>query len=637
MKRLILGALAWALFAAPALAADKTPLASYPGEPNQPVKATDRASVPALKITGVTGSTQCLQADSAGVVTGTGSSCGGGTPGGASGQVQYNNAGAFGGFTLAGDCTLSVPSIACTKLNGVSPGSFFAGTDAANLTGTVSVNRFNSGTGASSSTYLRGDGTWATPAGSGGTVTSVGLALPSIFSVSGSPVTGSGTLSASLATEVANTVFAGPTTGADAAPTFRALVNADLPTSGVTAAAYTNANITVNAQGIVTAAANGSGGSASIGFNKQTGTSYTFVSGDLGKLVQFTGANPTATLPSAATMGAGWYVYAQSRVSSGSTALSSTSNIGPGTTYRLYQGMTALVLSDGTNYQVVPLIAFNSSIVSSTPGFSLQYPDAGSTGGNSRGAEAVDLQLSRSSAAAVASGTDSFVAGYNNTASALYAFALGSNNTASAQNTVALGASNTASTNSYAAAIGHSNTASGGSAVALGDSNTASASYCTTIGHNATCATVGDFVHGNSASSGWAQSRESIFTGTTAGASALRLTTDGGAAASTNVGALTGGQAWGFQAECVVKNVTHAGMQVFEIGPSLASIPSATMLVTSGTVTAGPASGTAFTLQANPSITADTTNFGLNVSFTPPSGNTDTFRAVCRVYGTVAN
>lgn len=39
--------------------------------------------------------------------------------------------------------------------------------DAANLTGTISVNRFNSGTGASGSTYLAGDGTWKTPAGSG--------------------------------------------------------------------------------------------------------------------------------------------------------------------------------------------------------------------------------------------------------------------------------------------------------------------------------------------------------------------------------------------------------------------------------------------------------------------------------------
>ena len=63
----------------------------------------------------------------------------------------------------------------------------------------------------------------------GGTVTSVGLSLPDIFSVSGSPVTSSGTLTASLATQTANQILAGPTTGSAAAPAFRALVAGDLP------------------------------------------------------------------------------------------------------------------------------------------------------------------------------------------------------------------------------------------------------------------------------------------------------------------------------------------------------------------------------------------------------------------------
>lgn len=62
-----------------------------------------------------------------------------------------------------------------------------------------------------------------------GTVTSVGLLAPAIFTVSGSPVTISGNLTLSLALEAANTVFSGPTSGPSAPPTFRALVSADIP------------------------------------------------------------------------------------------------------------------------------------------------------------------------------------------------------------------------------------------------------------------------------------------------------------------------------------------------------------------------------------------------------------------------
>lgn len=74
--------------------------------------------------------------------------------------------------------------------------------------------------------------------GGSGTVTSVGLAMPGIFTVSGSPVTVSGTLTASLANQSANQVWAGPTSGGPAAPTFRQLRASELspfgiPTNGV--------------------------------------------------------------------------------------------------------------------------------------------------------------------------------------------------------------------------------------------------------------------------------------------------------------------------------------------------------------------------------------------------------------------
>lgn len=62
-------------------------------------------------------------------------------------------------------------------------------------------------------------------------VTSVGLSLPtSIFDVTNSPVTTTGTLTATLDTQSANHVWAGPTTGANATPTFRGLVSDDIPT-----------------------------------------------------------------------------------------------------------------------------------------------------------------------------------------------------------------------------------------------------------------------------------------------------------------------------------------------------------------------------------------------------------------------
>lgn len=79
--------------------------------------------------------------------------------------------------------------------------------------------------------------------GAGGTVTSVGLAAPNIFSVAGSPVTTSGTLTLSLANQAPNQFFAGPASGGAAVPSFRSLDWNDLSTfAGATASSFARGN-----------------------------------------------------------------------------------------------------------------------------------------------------------------------------------------------------------------------------------------------------------------------------------------------------------------------------------------------------------------------------------------------------------
>src|SRR3990167_8826525 len=62
-----------------------------------------------------------------------------------------------------------------------------------------------------------------------GGVTSVGFTAPNIFTVSGAPVTASSTIELALANQNANTVFAGPATGAASSPGFRGLTAPDIP------------------------------------------------------------------------------------------------------------------------------------------------------------------------------------------------------------------------------------------------------------------------------------------------------------------------------------------------------------------------------------------------------------------------
>ena len=162
--------------------------------------------------------------------------------------------------------------------------------------GTNVASRLGIGTTSQVLTVVGGVPAWA--AAGGGTVTSVALTVPSFLSVSGSPITSSGTLAVTLTTETAATVFAGPLTGGAATPTFRALAGTDLPA------------ITQTTAGV----------DASSGQRLGTNTNDSASAGNIGELkesitlrvnaVSLTSSTDATVLATAVTLGAGqWDIY----------------------------------------------------------------------------------------------------------------------------------------------------------------------------------------------------------------------------------------------------------------------------------------------------------------------------------------
>ena len=124
---------------------------------------------------------------------------------------------------------------------------------------------------ADNSGYLYATGADCGTGSGSGSVTSVGLSAPTQFAVTNSPVSTSGTLTFAWNNQTANYVLAGPSTGSPAAPTFRALVAADVPTLNQNTSG-TAANVT----GVVAAANGGTGAnnSAATGVAQWSSGSY---------------------------------------------------------------------------------------------------------------------------------------------------------------------------------------------------------------------------------------------------------------------------------------------------------------------------------------------------------------------------
>ena len=187
-----------------------------------------------------------------------------------------------------GGATNLVAATGRTSLGGTTVGSnLFTLTNPSAVT-FLRVNADNSVSALDAATFRTAIG-----AGTGdGSVTSVGLSLPSIFTVSGSPVTTSGTLTGTLASQTANYFFAAPN-GSAGTPTFRAIVAADVPTL--------NQNTTGTASNVtgIVAVANGGTGTATPAL--VAGTNVTITGSWPNQTIN--SSNPGGTVTSVATAG----------------------------------------------------------------------------------------------------------------------------------------------------------------------------------------------------------------------------------------------------------------------------------------------------------------------------------------------
>ena len=302
-----------------------------------------------------------------------------------------------------------------------------------------------------------------------------------------------------------------------------------------------------------------------------------------------------------------------------------------------------------------------------TGAITAQIPDGTTTAGNARGANSVDLQMSRASALAVASGTASVIVGGNsNRATGNYSVSVGGDgNNVSGANGVAVGGGSNAISNTYSGVLcGFDNSISGAESCILGGrANIASALRSAVLGgrNNSAVAEVSSafnsysraYLYGQMAigsgafgsGNGDAQTSNVRARREITGTAINELTLDGGTPAAGNriilnlpTGA-TNGRIWNaviqLSAICTTAGGTVTAGEAF-IGSYNCSIKR----TSGGTALVGTVQNL-ITPQADANmsssvvtISADTANNSLKIEFTPPTGaNASTvIRVVATVY-----
>jgi len=294
--------------------------------------------------------------------------------------------------------------------------------------------------------------------------------------------------------------------------------------------------------------------------------------------------------------------------------------------------LTAVSAATNADFAIVP---------KGTGAIVARIPNNATTGGNKRGAGAVDLQIgTQVGADRVASGDYSFTAGQGSQASGYQS--VGFNGIAT--NTYSLALQGGTASNSRGVAIGNNATASGLQALCISTytaatasgnystalmSGTASGQFSMAVGEGATASGGNDFAFGyrvNTQSIRARQSRghafsvqgdcqksEFFLSVRTTGNTATTVTVEGGAASSTNQVILTNQSAYRFKGTIIGKQSGSTNVAAWDVDGLIvrgANAAATTLVVSNVNVVDNtPTFGT-------PTLAADTTNGGLRVQVT---------------------
>lgn len=344
-----------------------------------------------------------------------------------------------------------------------------------------------------------------------------------------------------------------------------------------------------------------------------------------------------------------WRVMGQELAGTGTSGQVLTSN-GPGTLPTFQAGgVTGFTSSQNTSSPnntvnasrlLVSASSTNADIVLSPKGTGAilaQLPDSTATGGNKRGAGAVDFQTKRSNANQVAEGNYSVICAgrYNRNSATRGGIVAGNGNSIfGAHSFIGAGVTNYSSSGNTVICGGMQNTANGTYAAVLGGSyNKADGSMSSVPGgYRATVRSLygmAAIASGRFGTNGDAQRGQYILRCLTTNATQTTLTADQGAASTTNQVVLPNnsgytirGMAHSHRTDSIGTSVSWTFMANIRRGANAAST---TLVGSSMTEVAKDSGGLTWLLD----LSADTTNGGLAIKFTGEASKT--IRTVCVV------